>query len=646
MIMVPLSGRAQNLVQNSSFESDFSGWIWSLNGGAAGTRAIDSTQHHWEKKSVQFSYSGSYQSGKYARLAQSIGGLTVGKSYYVYFYCKGTAVGVRGQFAAGASWQYRQAIPSGSYNWTRVGFSFIADATSVPVMLLVQDATTSLWADDIYVLENPLKDVTTLGIANNGTIDVTNALGTALATNRVLYFPAGTYLLTAGIELPSNTILWGEGANTIIKIQNAEAVIAFVANGSDSGGYKQNIEISGLRFTGLSSQRGIQLKKAVDVLVRHCLVEGPALIKTSTHKATYASVTSENDLCRNIRVAFNTLDASSGGPSGGEGINLCYTSDAEVHDNIISNYSNGIMWWGGDSNLNANGALNNPRWARRIRIHDNTVTSSGQGGIWGSMGINITVENNVIAGAGDVGLDFEGCVDSTARYNQVSNGVNGCMSTFFAVSNVVFEYNTVVSENASWQLFKLYNSTSNPVYVQGLVLRNNEFICTSGVGRISDSSGPGSIAIQDNLLTNVRIDISHNATGFNVAAPTITGNTLDFESGRPATVAINIFFWTGTPVVQNNTVNYMGVDPATTTGIKLRRNTTSSRTATIIGNVILGCRDAEVDVYDSAAGFTATINNNTLEFGRIEVGKAGYLIVNASGNKKPDGLTFPLTWMP
>jgi len=60
-------------------------------------------------------------------------------------------------------------------------------------------------------------DVTKNGIDNTGTTDVASAINTLIANGGKFFFPAGTYLLGSQMVVNSNTVIMGEGNNTIFK---------------------------------------------------------------------------------------------------------------------------------------------------------------------------------------------------------------------------------------------------------------------------------------------------------------------------------------------------------------------------------------------------------------------------------------------
>lgn len=645
-----LVSSAQNFVKNSSFQGDLTSWGWALNGGGAGTCAPDSSTKHWEEKSARITYASTLAANRYGSLSQQITGLTVGQTYYIYVWCKGSSVGGSTQIATGQSWQFRKTIPAGTYDWTLVEHSFTADATSVPLVILLQNPTTALWVDDIYFTRNQRKNVTTLGIPGNDT-DVTSALSSALSTYKFLYFPAGTYRISSAITFPKEVILWGDGSGSVIKsVGSGNYLFSSIAASTTTP--VGDSEFSALNFTGARTQTAVYVKLASNFLVRHCTTNYVALLETYNLKA-YNLVTSEADLNKNIRVAFNTLTSSDATASNTAltGIRLGFTIDSEAYKNNISYFKHGISWWGGDADYVVDGAPANPRWARRINITGNTVAHMSWGGIWGSMGENITVKQNNVSDCGDNCIDFEGSVDCTAELNTVSDGVSGCLTAYFGCTNVVFSNNIVTVNNPAWPLYLTQNSSSSPNRItQTVILKDNTFVCTSGIGFIENGSGPVSLTMNDNTLSNIAFDWSSNGTGWDVYGPRLKGNSFDISQDTGSALnVVNIYYSASNVSLVSNQIKYTGVTKSNKKGIAVKRSNAGSSAITLSENSVEGCSQSDIYVQaDGPSTVSASINSNTVEFSKIHAKQqnAGQLTVSGSGNQNLSGTSVPVTWLP
>ncbi len=84
-----MSAASVNLVLNSGFESGITKWNWNTSGGAAANYAVDTAISHSGGSSVRLSDGSRYGANVYGALAQNIGGLTVGNTYFISAWIKG-----------------------------------------------------------------------------------------------------------------------------------------------------------------------------------------------------------------------------------------------------------------------------------------------------------------------------------------------------------------------------------------------------------------------------------------------------------------------------------------------------------------------------------------------------------------------------
>ena len=521
---------AQNCVRNGGFEAGLSGWEWKA--GARATCALDSTQHHWGASCVRLS-----SRGGTGRPTRRVTGLTAGKTYYVYFWCTGAGVGAGSALEVGA--RDRAALPVGMYGWRCVELGFVAGTAAVDVSVRVQGKAAALWLDDFYVTDRRRVGAGAVGVRADTGADVSAALQAAIDAHPFLMLPAGVYRLSRPVRLPLGAMLWGDGA-VLQKTDAGDKANLLECIGTATA-YAGDAEVDGVQFVGARRkyQYGIYLARARNVLVQNCSARYCALVDAEALTG-YKQVDSESDLNRNIVISSNDVEATAEDMGAAEAILLRYTADARVSGNTVNFFSQGIEWWGGDSAFGQDGAFANPRWARRIRVTGNTVTNSGGGGIWGSMGQDVTVSGNRVLRCNDVGIDFEGCLDSVAEANTVEDAHNGGLSVFFVARGITFSHNDVRTSRADWPIFRAYNSSLDPTF---------------GAGKLA---GMGCL-LEGNAFSNVRLNISHVGTGLNSLAPTVIANTLAFQTDVPDFFAgINIFSSMGDPVVTGNTVIYRG----------------------------------------------------------------------------------------
>lgn len=130
------------------------------------------------------------------------------------------------------------------------------------------------FADLIDSTHEEIVSVKSFGATGNGTTDDTTAIQNAVAavnaTGGTVYLPAGTYKVTALIELASNVRFVGAGASTLI---NFEAVFDIGITNNDHTNGNSNIFIGNLRLDGKDQVNDpIELNNASDCIIENIWV--------------------------------------------------------------------------------------------------------------------------------------------------------------------------------------------------------------------------------------------------------------------------------------------------------------------------------------------------------------------------------------
>lgn len=374
------------------------------------------------------------------------------------------------------------------------------------------------------------------GIDATGQSDSTSGIAGLIGSGGVFYGKAGATYKVSSLALPSNIRLIGNGARFVSTITGAGAGILTVDNGN-------NIVVEGWRAGGALSTIFVKIRNSSDVHVlnNHCLTTG---IATSTSLTDTYSGSSEG-ACRRIEVRGNTGVASNA-PNGYSAICLRYTSDSIVAENNTSGYGHGVMFWGGDSASDGSGV----RKSQRITIANNVINDVGQGGIWGSMGREITVIGNTCRTGGDVGIDFEGCQMSSATGNTVENFANGGLTTFFSSTDVLFSSNVVEQDSASGAAYKAFGpGASVRVHVSGNIFRTaNPAIAAifTDQGALADSAfvnnrtvatGSGGESARFNQCPRIRYAGNSDTVTHHTAVQHLGGVDAIYEDNRFQTTA-------------------------------------------------------------------------------------------------------------
>lgn len=348
-----------------------------------------------------------------------------------------------------------------------------------------------------------------------GEIDDTARVQRAInaAAGKALVFNPKTYQISASLNLPSDVNICGYGSLTkIVYVPKPTAITGlFYGNGV------QNISIRDLQCIGTTNNIVLLLVKTCsNVEVRNCTVSGISVFRSDTF--VYSDVT-DSLLSKNISISNNSAKGSAGDiPC----IEFRYCKNAEADNNKIESYKHGIQWWGGDSNTDKNGAITNTRWAQDISVSNNRVKNVEGGGIWGSMGIHISVVGNIVSECGDVGIDFEGCFNAVATGNNVRNCKNACYAIFFNSLNVEITGN-IGSQDGSVgnRLFNTWGTAN----ASEVTLANNSFEFTgAGIGLVDAFSPTARLTVKGNTLKNCNIRMSNNNAGYR----DISNNELTF----------------------------------------------------------------------------------------------------------------------
>jgi hypothetical protein len=125
-------------------------------------------------------------------------------------------------------------------------------------------------------------NVKSYGAVGDGVADDTLAVQAAINASDGVFFPTGTYKLTAAVTLKANNTVFGEGASSVILYTGTAATQgAFFTNSGSATAYINNITIRDLKFLGQVASLGfnefihlISMNGVRNCLIEHCVVEG------------------------------------------------------------------------------------------------------------------------------------------------------------------------------------------------------------------------------------------------------------------------------------------------------------------------------------------------------------------------------------
>lgn len=233
-------------------------------------------------------------------------------------------------------------------------------------VLTATGSTAASWSPPASAIVVNVKDY---GAKGDGSTDDTTAINTAinaastgLGSGGSVFFPSGTYLVSATIVLPSNIMLWGSNVpslakfpNCFLKMKNGSNLDAVIASGNwynnTTSGAGQNHGIYRLGIDGNMANNSSGLGHgfvaaayrgfAIESVVQNTRGDGIRFTSLMRDGSTqYSANTPESKCLRNVVYNPNTH-----GISVIEGTNVGIITDGFMEDNIVYNDSsngNGI----------------------------------------------------------------------------------------------------------------------------------------------------------------------------------------------------------------------------------------------------------------------------------------------------------------
>ena len=370
-------------------------------------------------------------------------------------------------------------------------------------------------------LSDSAVNVNELGVYGDGQTEQSDKLQRILDQYAMVYVPAGRYLINKSLRLRSGQQLRGSDSTVFIptgKAATATEFAFFTAEGA------QRIRLRQLRFYAKDQPSrvvfAVTARNVHHLTLEHLVAYHCGVAQVTERKAewpVYPKIPDDlsADSFRQVGNTHISIRHCRGeGSQRGmaehtAGVLIAYTNHWEVTHSSFTRYSQGIQWWGGDSNPERDGTLANKRKCQNGTVSDVEVSDVRGGGIWGSMGENITVEGCRVTHCGDVGIDFEGCFRSQAINNYVAESDNGNLAVFHHNQDILFANNQVVQSNAKRIQACIYNASQSRDNGQ-VTFDNNVFITTQGVSFIKQQGPSSRIVFTQNSLHNVVVNFSFN----------------------------------------------------------------------------------------------------------------------------------------
>lgn len=437
-------------------------------------------------------------------------------------------------------------------------------------------ATGSVTSRSLALRFADITNVKDYGATGDGITDDTAAIVLAIAVGGIVFFPAGTYIVTS-FSVTTSMILTGVGRTSIIK-QKASTVAHMIT-------------VSG------TSPR---------VLVQHLTIDGNTASQAaqSTNRSLYFSSTGTSTNPSSLEVSSCTF------------INGNYADIYALTDTVLSTLDyltvNDCTFLGGsDGNNNANG---DPRYISITRpiIYQITgctfdfLQTSPAG--WGRVGImsfqtgvvtdysHGTISNNVFTNCGRHTDGGTGNLATISLYsyteamvvsnNVMINNFGGAISSKFDAKNLTIANNTVLG------VVSLHGNPNT-----GGCISVNASVNTTSRGIVSITGNAIADAFHDGIVID-GVDSGGTVYGVTVS---ITGNTLNAISATNVAISVNRL----TDVtISGNAVYGFGA------GVYLQN---ARKSAVISGNTFRGCTVYAVNIAITNTLAQLTITGNYVE---------------------------------
>lgn len=433
-------------------------------------------------------------------------------------------------------------------------------------------------------------NVKNYGALGNGTTNDTAAIQSALtaAAGNALYFPPGTYLMSTGVSVLSNTKVYGAGSgSTIISLSNGNQ--GFLIAG------RTNVSISDLWIKGPAIQ-AIGTSTSTNVVIRDCIISGITNSPTALLPNGGIVIGSGADyLLQNIRFFSNGWTIAASGtnlsadiltPSGsyvtrlkikdnwidetavGIPIQLYDARIAEISGNYINQGNFGLYDAGGNDatgyGILSYGSAGRPQ---EIRILNNYITNCAGSGVYTTSSDDVSIIGNQIYNTGlqksDGSVPTSGIVVTDFTGLRISDNqiVGTATNRIVSIGGYNNAMKVVISDNvmAGSYLDGLRISGAPRlanVTVTGNVITNVGSYCIKSDGVLEYAT------ITGNLLNNA---VNGGISADVISHSTISGNTI-IEAGGSA--GILIVAGTNNVIAANN----IQKAAATGSGISYRGN--------------------------------------------------------------------------
>ena len=364
-------------------------------------------------------------------------------------------------------------------------------------------------------IDSKLKDVVSVkdfGAIGDGVASDTTAVQAAInaaAGLKAVFFPAGTYLCI--INLPSNSTIYGEGQQTVLKLPNSSG--RSLVQSSDTINGTDNCQVFSLQIDGNIANNNSTLCNGVfiDGACDNWIVQDLTIKNTGGNgiRVRGSGSTGLTTSAKRILIANNVLDncGVKNSSTGADGIYLNGCQLAQVVNNRVD--------YAGRQAIALEGSVASAIATRQVVVSGNICTNATSGGIdvEANEGGDLIISGNIILDCPGVGVRAIGKTGNTVisgnLARNVGTGVDAendqTIPSSLIISNNILRQ--IVGEGIKVNLASNANVIGNTIYDAG----------SNGIFITGDNSNNWKIA--NNIIDTTvgsGIYVNRSGTGFNI----------------------------------------------------------------------------------------------------------------------------------
>ena len=312
---------------------------------------------------------------------------------------------------------------------------------------------------------------------------------------------------------PDAAIFTNGGKNITIKnisfTSNDFTSVGFAAYSSSTNGQVKNIKMYGnatnkCGLVWVSPANGFSYNR----------VDEPSSGWDQTGPVYTTDIAEDVHIFNNYIKGDMTLQLADFNTNRPSGVSLLYCKNSSAKNNTISHTYFGIWAYGGGT-LSSDKMHNtvNPIFSKNIDISYNTVDTNFSP-FWASRVESAKINFNTSVDTLDVAADFEGCINSVAHGNIITNSNGGALTPLNGCNNIKFIGNTVVynkdtTQNNNNILVK--NASDNIEYTRNSLVRTGNFKGKLQFESNNGIRGSNNVVFKYNTITNVFLRNTNNS---------------------------------------------------------------------------------------------------------------------------------------